>query len=651
MSFREWLAGRLKFLCLQAGIFVVLSALLRMVLLFRFGPGGGGGAGSGVAMGDLLQLFGVGLHVDLAMGALALLPVAGAVLLVSGRWLERGWRRRLLWGGCGVWWGVLIFLWISEFYFFKEYLARFNTVAIDYVHYWTEVSGNIREMYPVRDIIGACVLGAAGVVFLCWQCAPAQGEAGLGRRLTGFGLWLGGSLGLCATLSLSEVQWSAERLFNEMSSNGLFSGAVAGWTRELPYGDFYATMPRAEAFAKVRAHVAGDGQLVEDPFSIQRRIAGDAQRRKLNVVLLLEESFGSEFWGVLNGAADKGSLTPRLDELAQREGLLFERLYADGNRTIRGIEGVLASFPPMPGDSIVARTRTQDCETIAQALRRDGYSTTFIYPGRGVFDGLGRFALGNGFDTFLEQKDFKDPAFTTVWGACDEDLYDKVLEQMREKHGSGQPFLITALSVTNHQPFTYPAGRIPEPPKGRSRRNAVKYVDYALGRFFDMARKEPFWKDTVFVVVADHGARVYGKQTIPIRSYKIPMLVLGPAVVEGPRRIGTLGCQLDVAPTILGMIGRPYDSTFFGHDLLKPEASKSRVLLNHNRSIGIFRDEHLVVLGLNRTTEYFSVPKGGDQLEKVPVADALGRELEEEATAFYQVADELYMQRRYKVGR
>src|SRR6185369_16227248 len=100
--------------------------------------------------------------------------------------------------------------------------------------------------------------------------------------------------------------------------------------------------------------------------------------------------------------------------------------------------------------------------------------------------------------------------------------------------------------------------------------------DYALGEFFRLARKEPFWTNTIFAVVADHGARVYGEQSIPIHSYEIPLLIAGPSVVKGPGRIGELGCSMDVAPTLLGLIGRPYETTFFGQDLMncRPEAGR-----------------------------------------------------------------------------
>jgi hypothetical protein len=295
-----------------------------------------------------------------------------------------------------------------------------------------------------------------------------------------------------------------------------------------------------------------------------------------------------------------------MDKLAVTEGLLFTSLFADGNRTIRGFEGVFSSFPPLPGDSILARDRTENVESIARVLKRDGYQTLFVYGGRGSFDYITSYTLTNGWDRLVEQQDFENPVHTTAWGVSDEDLFNRGIEEMRAMHSSGAPFLISFMTVSNHLPFTYPTGRIAEDPNAKSRKHAVKYADWALGDFFEKARKEPFWSDTIFVVVADHGARVYGSQSIPMKSYEIPLLIVGPAVVAEPKRIDVTGCQLDVAPTVLGLIGRPYASLFFGHDLLQPGADqRSRCLMHHNRSIAIYRDGMQVVFGLNKTVEYW----------------------------------------------
>ena len=220
---------------------------------------------------------------------------------------------------------------------------------------------------------------------------------------------------------------------------------------------------------------------------------------------------------------------------------------------------------------------------------------------------------------------------------------------MRALHATGKPFLVSFMSVSNHLPFTYPKGRIAEDPEAHSRKHAVKYTDWALGDFFEKVKQEPFWKDTIFVVVADHGARVYGSQTIPLKCYEIPLLVLGPAVVPQPRRVSELGCQLDVSPTILGLLGRPYDSMFFGRDLLKEATGPGRVLMHHNRSIGVFEPDRLVVFGLNQQVSAWSGNLKSTELTPMEGLDPAAEEISRHGQALFRVADDLYLQRRYRV--
>jgi phosphoglycerol transferase MdoB-like AlkP superfamily enzyme len=261
------------------------------------------------------------------------------------------------------------------------------------------------------------------------------------------------------------------------------------------------------------------------------------------------------------------------------------------------------------------------------------------------------YAVNNGWDRFIEQKDFEKPTFTTIWGVCDEDLYARGIEECRKLNQTGKPFFTTMLTVSNHKPYLYPRGRIlddPEKPKP-SRNKAVKYTDWALGQFFQAAKKEAFWTNTIFVVVADHGARVYGAQEVPIFSYEIPLVILGPAVVKEPKRIETLGNSLDVAPTLLGLLGRPYETMFFGRDILNDSPEYAHALLNHNRSVGIYADARMVILSLQKSAIYYEGDPKLTHLKRISQATPEFTELEKNGTALYQVADELYMNRRYRI--
>lgn len=639
----SWRQSRLGLAGFFFATLVGLSTLLRLVLFWSFKP-------ASVPVGDALKTFLIGLHLDVSAGLWLTLPWLGWLALVSERRFGRRWHRLWLGGGLFVFWTVQVFLAAAEYFFFEEFKSRYNTVAVDYLLYPHEVFVNIWREYPVPAIVLGCGLCAAGWVVVAYRVFRPMWEAPAprGRR------WahLAGAAALVAVLSptagFNRSHFSGERLLNEIANNSLVSFTAAAWTRHLDYAAFYKTLPLEEAYARARQLLREPGaEFVEPGTSIRRRVAGDPTRPKLNVVILLEESLGSEFFGCLGRPGE--TLTPELDRLALQEGLLFTNLYASGNRTVRGFEGVLSSFPPLPGDSIVKRHLSDNVETIARVLKRDGYETLFLYGGRGLFDGMRSFAVRNGYDRFIEQKDFPQPEFATIWGVSDGDLLERSLVEFRKLAQQGQPFQATVLSVSNHKPFTYPKGRIPEDPAARSREHAVKYCDDTLGRFFRAARQESFYTNTIFVVVADHGARVFGSQSVPIRSYEIPLIIVGPAVVRQPACLPQLGGSLDVAPTVLGLIGRPYETLFFGRDLLKSPAAEGRAFLNHNRDIALYARQRLAVLGLRQSAEFYAGdPKTGQmQLWREPAAADL--ELQKDAMALYQVADDLYMRQRYRL--
>ncbi len=625
---------------------LLVYSILRLILFFCFKP-------ENPASGsDLLKVFAVGIHLDSFVGLVLTLPIFCWIWILPSRWLQARWHRILFCVGFFLFWVVQSFLLVTEFYFFDEFKSRFNTVAVDYLLYPHEVFINIQDSYPVGFVLSACVCFAAGWLLTAHYLFGRMWEHPISRRSSVGGVMGGFALSILVYLSISpkESRFTNERVLNEMANNGSIAFVTAAWTHHLDFAAFYRTIPIDEAHQRTKRLLTKPNvEFVANGSALQKHVAGDTNRPRLNVVILLIESFGSEFWGSLGRPG--ASLTPEMDNLAVEEGMLFTNLYASGNRTVRGLEGVLASFPPLPGDSIVKRDLSDNVETIARVLKRDGYATAFLYGGRGLFDGMRSFALNNGYDRFIEQKDFDQPTFSTIWGVCDEDLYRRAVEEFRSLAKTGQPFFSTVLSVSNHKPFTYPKGRIPEDPDKRQRDHAVKYTDFALGQFFKAVKTEPFYTNTIFAVVADHGARVYGSQSIPIHSYEIPLLIAGPAVVKNPSRVPQLGCSLDVAPTVLGLLGRPYESLFFGSDLLNTRPEDGRVLINHNRDIGLYRQERMVVFGLNKTVEFYQGDPKTKEIGRTSQPDAIDRELEKDATALFQAADDLYVSKRYRLDR
>ena len=647
-SSRCWKRSRYGF----AGFYFISLLLgwliLRLVLFFAFRP-------AGLPAADILRAFLAGFHRDFFAALVETIPLLFWLWIVPERRFPGRWHRVLLLGGCFVVLFAQIFNLFVEFFFFEEFKSRFNTVAVDYLIYPQEVFVNIWESYHVGVIVLICLALSVGWVLAARKLFARMWEDPFSAksRLVILGGALLAAAALVSTLDLKAAHVSNDRTLNELANNGAIAFVAAARTRHLDYSAFYKTLPREEAYQRARRMLAqGNTQFEGEGETIRRRVGGDPARPRLNVVIFLEESLGSEFWGCLGRPK---TLTPEMDKLAADEGMLFTNIYACGNRTVRGMEGVLSSFPPLPGDSIVKRDLSDNVETVARVLKRDGYSTVFVYGGRGIFDGMSSFTMRNGYDRFIEHNppfhtDYPNSKFTTAWGVSDEAIFSRAIEEFRALSATGKPFFSTVLSVSNHKPYTYPKGKIPEDPDRHKRENAVKYSDYALGQFFRAAKKEAFWTNTVFVVVADHGARVYGKQSIPIHSYEIPLLIAGPAVVKAPSRVSQLGCSLDVSPTILGLLGRPYDTTFFGRDLLNMQPEDGRVFLGHNRDIGMLAHDRLVVLGLMQTDEFYEGNPKVVEMSLLPQPTAADRELEKDAIAIYQVADDLYSHQQYRIS-
>jgi phosphoglycerol transferase MdoB-like AlkP superfamily enzyme len=212
-------------------------------------------------------------------------------------------------------------------------------------------------------------------------------------------------------------------------------------------------------------------------------------------------------------------------------------------------------------------------------------------------------------------------------------VFRRVLREARRSHAAGERFLSFVMTTSNHRPFTYPEGRI-DIPSGDGRAGAVKYTDWAIGRFIDEARREPFFADTLFVIVADHCASSAGELDIPVDQYHIPMIVFAPEHVA-PGRVEQLASQMDVAPTLLELLGFSYESRFFGRDILSQRPGEERALLGTYQRLGYLKDDVLTVLSPVRRVDVYRVEPGGVQTPLV--ARAAGDRLDE-AIAYYQSA-------------
>jgi len=584
-----------------------------------------------------------GTGFDLLAALWILAPLTLYLALVPERWFR--WRGHAGALRAGVFLGLyaMLFIALAEGFFFAEFDGRFNFVAVDYLIFPTEVTLNLWESYPLVWLLGGLLVVTLVIArLLRGRLARLTAGPTAPALRVGFtachaaGIWLLGVLLAPMSGNLSE-----DRALNEIVGNGYhaFWSALIG--QDAPYEGRYASIPIDEALTRLPRLLA-EPATVPGSFvagSVRRRVEPGDSIRRLNVVIVLEESFGSAFVGALQSG--EPGLTPHFDSLAA-EGTLLVNAYSTGNRTIRAIEAITASLPPLPGISLVRRPASQDLFTLPALLRERGYRTMFNYGGRALFDGMGSYLRNNGVDRIIELDDYPDSAFRTAWGVADEVIFDRALAEMDTLATNGDPFYALVLSVSNHKPYRFPALVVARVPKLGGRRNAVRYADYALGRFLRQARSHPFFDNTLFVLIGDHGARVYGAAEIPLASYEVPILFYAPKWIPSGVRVATLASTLDVAPTILGVLGLGYESRFFGQDILRLPAAAGRAPMTHNSVVSVMDDSTLVVLGLHGSIMLYRREGGAVIMAPQSRWTGADRERVEDAIAFYTGADWLY---------
>ncbi|MCS6947745.1 MAG: LTA synthase family protein [Steroidobacteraceae bacterium] len=634
--------ARLRALWFVALIYLAGGAALRGTLWLAFGR-------SDVPGWQLLWIVPAGMLND-AVQSLYLLAPAMLCVLLPDRW----WRTRVyqcfrdacLAGTIS----LLVFIWVAEYFFFEEFAARFNPVAVDYLLYPTEVFGDIRAEYPVRGtLFAALAIGCA--VVLWWRTRIGRESVALPTRgieraaVVGCYALVFAALvaGWRTDLLAESVLRSDNRLARELAANGIASFFRALRTSDIDYHRYYASRPADDNLRTLARHYAtwhlqprrrADGVLV-------RRVADNPHGLgRLNVVVLVCESFGAEFSRLYGGAHD---WTPRFDRLAQ-QGMWFADTYASGTRTVRGLEAIATSLPPIPTVSILHRPGSEHVANWGAVMRAHGYRTSFLYGGYGEFDDMNEFFASNGFQV-LDRRAIRRPTrFANIWGVSDEDLYDLAIEHFDAEAARGKPFFAIVMNTSNHKPFTFRAGIPGVRPEGGGRESGVRYADYALDYFISAARRHDWFDDTLFVIVADHGARVYGRAAIPLDSYRIPLLLYAPRYIA-PQRVGGLTTQIDIAPTVLGLLGLGYSAPFFGIDVLRVPRAGRVALFSHNHDVALLQGETLAVLGLHKRLRVASRTAP----ETLRNARDTDRALTDLAIAYYQSAYEWFRAGRYTI--
>ena len=586
-----------KFLAIMLSTYIVVQFMLRAAIAVT--------SIELLDFGALVSTFAIGLAFDLLAGICFAAPIAVPILISKSARLR----------------SIAVF--VFDFLFWQEFHTNFNFIAVDYLIYTHEMLGNIAQSFNVTLLlIGISI--AAGAVFYCQLRAEFSFSIGF------FLLAIGASF--LVLQSDCKEKFSDNRHNIELAGNGAFEFVRAFFANELDYPTFYVTRDNDEVIQHLRSLLTVDNATFLDDSSITRRVENfnSLSNVKPNVVLITVESLNADF----TGAFGNGNLTPRLDQIAE-QSFCFTRMYATGTRTVRGLEALSLSLPPTPGQSILRRKDNADMSTLGAIFRDNGYATDFLYGGYGYFDNMNAFFGANGYEIKDRTTIPDDEIFhETIWGVADEILFTQVLRAMDEHFERGERAFEMIMTTSNHRPFKFPADRI-DMPEG-TRAATVKYTDWAIGDFLERASTRPWFDETIFVIVADHQALAAGKTTLPVNCYHIPCMIYAPKLVEAARN-DRLISQMDLPPTLLGMIGISYESKFLGRDIFRAE--RAIAFISTYQMLGMIEDDTLIVLTPDKKIAAYRIDDW-NLSSYTPIE--LPKQLIDDAVAYYQGASFLY---------
>lgn len=596
------------------------------------------------AAGGLWPLMSGGLRIDMAF--LAMVSVIPAVLSPWLGHLRMPTRLTAYW--FRLCWMLYVLLEVSTPQFILEYDTRPNRLYIEYLEHFREVSAMLWEGYEGTLVMVALALILAGMVSrrlfpvdrtdrkLRWNGRVAA-------TLVALPVFVLAARGTLAhrPLNAAMVAYAADPLVNTLALNSLYNVVDAAYRqRDERLDSPYDTLVQSEMEALTRRAAGLEGSPWIDALypTLHHQQASMRRDKPLNLVFIIEESLGAQYVGSLGGTG----LTPELDALSA-QGWMFENAYATGTRSARGLEAILTGFVPTVSEAVLKRPRAQSgFFTLAGLLGTKGYTSTFLYGGESHFDNMRGFFLANGFDRVLDLPKFSNPGFVGSWGASDEDMFNELHALLATP--SEQPRMVAAFSVSNHTPWEYPEGRIQPVGDADTVENTVRYADWALGRFFEKARTSEYWRDTIFLVIADHDARVGGASLVPVQHFHIPAVILGADVM--PRRDARLVSQIDMAPTLLSLIGVDSVHPMPGMDLTR--SSPDRAIMQYGENLGYLKGETLAVLEPEKPPRTYRYRRESEErrhsLEPMDHDAVLARE----AAALAQWANWSYANERYR---
>lgn len=555
----------------------------------------------------IFKAFVMGLRFDTVVSCYFLLPAA----LFLGVAHVLGFSNRVFHLAVHVFLNVVyiigFFIGAADIPYFHYFFSRLTVVALSWIDdFGFMVKMILRE--PQYAIFGiAFLIVAAGFVFLHYKIyKQTLRKTSSSPYSKSFSRIIARSLCLIAILAIiilgvrgriekkspiriGTAYFSNNAYANQIGLNPTFTFTKSLLEYQKQKKQNLNLMDNQQALENVRQYLNAD-EIYHNPYSIAREKHYEDPLRA-NVVLVIMESMSAKKTGYLGNT----NFTPNLDSLSSHS-LSFTRIYTAGIHTHNGIYSTLFSYPALLSRHSMKTDLIPSMNGLPSVLASKNYETFYFTTHDDQFDNVGGFLRANGFEHIISQKDYPSSEIKSTLGVSDHVQFHKVIEILKQR-SNPDPFFVTILTSSDHAPYILPKNISFTPKCNKLSQQIIEYADWAIGDFLSEARKQPWFEHTIFVFVADHGA-FWGNSpySISLAYHHTPLLIYFPAYLE-PKTIDCLGLQIDIFPTLMGILRESYINTSFGIDLRNDKA---------RRFISFSSDEKLCVMD----TQYLYIHDG-----------------------------------------
>lgn len=374
---------------------------------------------------------------------------------------------------------------------------------------------------------------------------------------------------------------------NQAGLNPVFTFMTSYLDKLNPQNEFLALMDDTAAIKNVRKFLNIKDENFNSP--IARVVKpSEMSSEKLNVVIVIMEAMSAAKMGRYG---NPDNLTPYLDSLAQ-QGWCFDNIYTAGIHTYNGVFGILFSYPALASQHPMKAANMLKYNGIASTLKQFGYQTMYFTTHDGQFDNAEGFLYHNDFTRVYTKSDYPEEKILSTLGVPDDYLFEFVSSRLDELSNEHTPFLAAILTASDHGPYIIPEYFHPKP--NELTKQIVEYADWSIGKFILNAKQKQWFDSTIFVFIADHGAAISPTYEMPLNYHHSPLIFYAPVILDAPKTFNQIGGQIDVFPTIMGLLKLPYINNTFGIDLLKE--SRPYIYFSADDKYGVLNDSLFLIV-------------------------------------------------------